>query len=154
MSKKFQNKKKNVYKNNDLGEPLQDIELKIIDNNNNTIVEEIKENKQGEYQINKGKMSICSKLFFSWTFIVMQLSNNNKLTKDIIRNSPLFTSKNEQNQFQQDFNFLKELWYGNNGKGGFNKWKYFPLIFTVFRFNLRGLIFLHINNFLCNFPLK
>lgn len=143
MSKKNQN---NINIKNDLSEPLQDIELKIIDNKNNTISEDNLDNnelpKEKEIYKKEQKISFCSRLFFLWTLIVMRLSNKSKLKKEDIRESPIFTSKEKQNKFREEFIFIKQLWEGKNNKNGFKNWTFSPMIFTVLRFNLVGLIYL------------
>ena len=130
--KKNREKKKNKYNENNLEEPLnQDMKLNIniinsdLDNNNN----------------NK-KVSFCSRLFFLWTLIIMKLSNKKKLRKTILRESALFTNKNEQENFNEEFIFLKELWEGKKNKNGFKTWTFCPLIFTILRFNLVMILFL------------
>ena len=136
MSKYFQHKKKNKKNQNDLEEPLQSIELKVKNDPNKISSEDNIEQNLPE------KRSFCSKLFFLWTLIVMKLSNKNQLKKEVIRESPLFTSPENKNKFQEDFIFIKQLWEGKNNKGGFNKWNFSPMIFTVLRFNLVGLLYL------------
>ena len=39
----------------------------------------------------------------------MKLSNKKKLKKEYIRESPLFTNNNEQEKFNEDFKFIKEI---------------------------------------------
>ena len=132
--KKNREKKKNKYNENNLEEPLnnQDMKLNIniinsdLDNNNN----------------NNKKVSFCSRLFFLWTLIIMKLSNKKKLRKTILRESALFTNKNEQENFNEEFIFLKELWEGKKNKNGFKTWTFCPLIFTILRFNLVMILFL------------
>ena len=133
--KKNREKKKNKYNENNLEEPLnQDMKLNIniinsdLDNNNNNI--------------NNKKVSFCSRLFFLWTLIIMKLSNKKKLRKTILRESALFTNKNEQENFNEEFIFLKELWEGKKNKNGFKTWTFCPLIFTILRFNLVMILFL------------
>ena len=142
MSKRIKKKKHNKDLN-DLEEPLQDIELKVINGKSEPLSEDnnISE-KLLTYQKQEPNISFCSKLFFLWTLIVMKLSNKNKLKKEDIRESPIFTSEQEQNKFREDFIFIKQLWEGKNNRGGFNKWNFTPMIFTVLRFNLVGLIYL------------
>ena len=113
MSKYFQHKKKNKKNQNDLEEPLQSIELKVKNDQNIISSEDNIEQNLPE------KRSFCSKLFFLWTLIVMKLSNKNQLKKEVIRESPLFTSPENKNKFQEDFIFIKQLWEGKNNKGGF-----------------------------------
>ena len=94
--KKNREKKKNKYNENNLEEPLnQDMKLNIniinsdLDNNNNN-----------------NKVSFCSRLFFLWTLIIMKLSNKKKLRKTILRESALFTNKNEQENFNENKRIL------------------------------------------------
>ena len=142
MNKIFQSKKRNKNKKNNLEEPLKDIELEIIKDDNKILSLDSDNNEIQDKKNNEMKKSFCSKLFFLWTLIVMKLSNKNKLKSEHIRDSPLFTSLTKQNEFQEDFNFIKKLWEGKNNKGGFNKWNFSPMIFTVLRFNLIGLLYL------------
>ena len=146
MSKKIKNNQKNKNIKNDLSEPLQDIELKIIDSKNEQQSEDNTNDKKTKIDNNnnkdKQKISFCSKLFFLWTLIVMKLSNKSKLKKEDIRESPVFTSKEKQNEFREEFIFIKQLWEGKNNKGGFKHWPFSPMIFTVLRFNLIGLLYL------------
>ena len=153
MFNKLQNKKKNEYEKNYLKEPLQDIELKIIDYQDNLSIEDnlylYKNYKDSQKE--KQNISFSSRLFFLWTLIVMKLSNKNKLKKEILRESPIFTSKREEEKYHKDFIFIKELWEGKDNKGGFNKWNFSPMIFTLFRFNLFGLIYLLFLHFITQF---
>ena len=142
MSKNLQNKKNIKKKKNDLEEPLQDIELQITNNQSKISSEENTEPKKPKTQNKNSDKSFCSKLFFLWTLIVMKLSNKRELKKEVLRESPLFTSPEEQNNFQEDFKFIKQLWEGKNNKGGFNKWNFSPMVFTIMRFNLVGLLYL------------
>ena len=143
MSKKIKDNQKNKNIKNDLSEPLQDIELKIIDDKNNKLSEENSKNKKTKTDnIKEEKVSFCSKLFFLWTLIVMKLSNKSQLRKEDIRESPIFTSKEKQKEFHEEFIFIKQLWEGKNNKGGLKNWPFSPMIFTVLRFNLVGLIYL------------
>ena len=105
--------KKNVKKvkyssdHTELGEPLNeviDINIKRNEINNN------KKEKEDNEELKKKKVSFCSRLFFLWTLIIMRLSNKKKLKKEMIRKSPLFTNKEEQDIFNEEFIFLKELW--------------------------------------------
>ena len=136
MSKNLQKKNKIKKTKNDLEEPLQGIELQVKNDQNKISSEDNIEEKLPE------KQSFCSKLFFLWTLIVMKLSNKNQLKIEVLRESPLFTSPENQNKFQEEFKFIKQLWEGKNNKGGFNKWNFSPLIFTIIRFNLVGLLYL------------
>ena len=137
--------KKNKNGENNLEEYLNDsFELKIInsdfDNNlnkNNNIKE-----KNKDENINETKVSFCSRLFFLWTLIIMRLSNKKKLKKEIIQKSPLFTNKAEQEKFNDDFIFIKELWEGKKNKSGFKNWYCCPMIFTILRFNFGMILFL------------
>ena len=134
--KKYIGKKKNKFNDNNLAEPLQqDIELNIVNTqlNEKENIIKLKQNK---------KVSFCSRLFFLWTVIIMKLSNKKKLRKNIIRESPLFTNKDEQEKFQEEFIFLKELWEGKKNKNGFKTWTFCPMIFTILRFNLVMILFL------------
>ena len=153
MSLDFQKKEKNGNQINNLKEPLQDIELKILDYQDNLSVEEnlyLYQNSKIN-QKTTNNTSFCSKIFFLWTLIVMKLSNKNKLKKEIIRNSALFNSEKEQDKFREDFLFFKELWEGKDNKGGFNKWKFCPLFFAIFRFNILVLISLLFFHFIYQF---
>ena len=112
--KKNIKKRKSKFGENNLEEPLkEEIELNIINNEtfneNKYINNDIKE-------LNKNKVSFCSRLFFLWTLIIMKLSNKKKLKKEYIRESPLFTNNNEQIKFNEDFKFIKELWEGKKIK--------------------------------------
>lgn len=138
MSKK--QRKRNSRKK-DLEEPLQDIELqvtndqsKLSSDENNLDLNSVKDNNSEK------KISFCSRLFFLWTVKIMKLSNKGLLKKEIIRESPIFTSPKCKNEFHEDFLFIKRLWEGKHNKGGFNKWNFSPMIFTVLRFNLTGLL--------------
>ena len=142
MSKKLKKNKNNKEDINNLEEPLQDIELKVVNGKSETISDDNNSEKLLTYQKKEEKISFCSKLFFLWTLIIMKLSNKNKLKKEDIRESPIYTSEEEKNKFREDFIFIKQLWEGKNNKGGFNKWNFSPMIFTVLRFNLLGLIYL------------
>ena len=137
MSKKFLT---NKNKKNELEEPLQDIELQITNDQSKPSSDENNLDKNSIKNLKaEKKVSFCSRLFFLWTLIVMKLSNKGQLKKEFIRESPLFTSPKCQDEFHEDFLFIKRLWEGKNGKGGFNKWNFSPMIFTVLRFNLIGL---------------
>ena len=142
MSKIFQNKKRNKNKNNDLDEPLKNIELEIINGQNEISSIDSKHYIKKKAKNNEENISFCSRLFFLWTLIIMKLSNRNNLKKEDIRESPIFTSPSKQIEFNEEFNFIKKLWEGKNNKGGFNKWTFSPMIFTVLRFNLIGLLYL------------
>ena len=139
MSKKSPKKKS---PKNDLEVPLQDIELQIINDENKLSSE--KDNIENISKDNKpeANISFCSRLFFLWTLVVMRLSNKGKLKKEIIRESPIFTSQKEKDIFHEDFLFIKQLWEGKNNKGGFKNWSFSPMIFTILRFNFLGLLFL------------
>ena len=139
MSKK---EKYNNNINNELDIPLQDLKIPIIEEeNDSSLAKDIQQKilKKGKTEVN---ISFCSRLFFLWTLVVMKLSNKGKLKKEIISESPIFTSEKENNKFHEDFRFIKQLWEGKKNKGGFNKWSFSPMIFTVLRFNLTGLLFL------------
>ena len=110
MSKK--QSKRNSRKK-DLEEPLQDIELqvtndqsKLSSDENNFDLNSVKENNSEK------KISFCSRLFFLWTVKIMKLSNKGSLKKEIIRESPIFTSPKCKNEFHEDFLFIKRLWEG------------------------------------------
>ena len=136
--KKKREKKKNKFDENNLEEPLnQDMKLNVmnskLDNNyEKGIINSLKAKK----------VSFCSRLFFLWTLIIMKLSNKKKLRKTILSESPLFTNKKEQEKFNEDFIFLKELWEGKKNKNGFKTWTFCPMIFTILRFNLVMILFL------------
>ena len=138
--KKNLKKRKSKFGENNLEEPLkEEIELNIINNEtfneNKYINNDIKE-------LNKNKVSFCSRLFFLWTLIIMKLSNKKKLKKEYIRESLLFTNNNEQEKFNEDFKFIKELWEGKKNKNGFKTWSFCPMIFTILRFNLIKILYL------------
>ena len=139
MKKNKDNRRKNKNEENNLEEPLkEEIELQILSdelNNNNYEKEERK-------KLPEKKVSFCSRLFFLWTLNIMKLSNNKKLKKEVIRDSPLFTEKEEKEKYNKEFIFLKELWEGKNNKNGFKTWNYCPMILTILRFNLLMLLFL------------
>ena len=139
MKKNKDNRRKNKNEENNLEEPLkEEIELHILSdelNNNNYEKEERK-------KLPEKKVSFCSRLFFLWTLNIMKLSNNKKLKKEVIRDSPLFTEKEEKEKYNKEFIFLKELWEGKNNKNGFKTWNYCPMILTILRFNLLMLLFL------------
>ena len=136
--KKKREKKKNKFDENNLEEPLnQDVKLNVINSNlDNNYEKEIINSLKAK------KVSFCSRLFFLWTLIIMKLSNKKKLRKSILRESPLFTNKKEQEKFNEDFIFLKELWEGKKNKNGFKTWTFCPMIFTILRFNLVMILFL------------
>ena len=124
---------------NNLEEPLNNaMELKII----NLKLDKNKIEKEESEKLSQKKISFCSRLFFLWTLIIMKLSNKKKLKKEMIRKSPLFTNKEEQEKFNEDFIFIKELWDGKKNKNGFKTWNYCPMIFTILRFNFIMLLFL------------
>ena len=139
MKKNKDNRRKNKNEENNLEEPLkEEIELQILSdelNNNNYEKEERK-------KLPEKKVSFCSRLFFLWTLNIMKLSNNKKLKKEVIRDSPLFTEKEEKEKYNKEFIFLKELWEGKNNKNGFKTWNFCPMILTILRFNLLMLLFL------------
>ena len=139
MKKNKDNRRKNKNEENNLEEPLkEEIELNILSdelNNNNYEKEERK-------KLPEKKVSFCSLLFFLWTLNIMKLSNNKKLKKEVIRDSPLFTEKEEKEKYNKEFIFLKELWEGKNNKNGFKTWNFCPMILTILRFNLLMLLFL------------
>ena len=137
--------KKNVKKvkyssdHTELGEPLNeviDINIKRNEINND------RKGKEDNEELKKKKVSFCSRLFFLWTLIIMRLSNKKKLKKEMIRKSPLFTNKEEQDIFNEEFIFFKELWEGKKNKNGFKNWILCPMIFTILRFNLLKILFL------------
>ena len=137
--------KKNVKKvkyssdHAELGEPLNeviDINIKRNEINND------RKGKEDNEELKKKKVSFCSRLFFLWTLIIMRLSNKKKLKKEMIRKSPLFTNKEEQDIFNEEFIFFKELWEGKKNKNGFKNWILCPMIFTILRFNLLKILFL------------
>ena len=135
------NSKKVKYRsnNNGLEEPLREIiELNIKRDE----TDEEKNVKEDYKKINNKNVSFCSRLFFLWTLIIMKLSNKKKLKKEIIRKSPLFTNKEEQEYFNQDFIFFKELWEGKKNKNGFKNWSHCPMIFAILRFNMSKILFL------------
>ena len=136
--KKKREKKKNKFDENNLEEPLnQDVKLNVINSKlNNNYEKEIINSLKAK------KVSFCSRLFFLWTLIIMKLSNKKKLRKTILSESPLFTNKKEQEKFNEDFIFLKELWEGKKNKNGFKTWTFCPMIFTILRFNLVMILFL------------
>ena len=84
MSKIFQDKKRNKNKNNNLEEPLKDIELEIIKDDNKILSLDSDNNEIQDKKNNEMKKSFCSKLFFLWTLIVMKLSNQNKLKSELL----------------------------------------------------------------------
>jgi ABC-type multidrug transport system fused ATPase/permease subunit len=139
MSKK---EKYNNNINNDVEIPLQDLKIPIIEEENDLSLEKDIQRKILKKEKTEVNISFCSRLFFLWTLIVMKLSNKGKLKKEIISESPIFTSEKEKNKFHEDFIFIKQLWEGKKNRGGFNKWSFSPMIFTVLRFNLTGLLFL------------
>ena len=136
--KKKREKKKNKFDENNLEEPLnQDVKLNVMNSKlDNNYEKEIINSLKAK------KVSFCSRLFFLWTLIIMKLSNKKKLRKNILRESPLFTNKKEQENFNEDFIFLKELWEGKKNKNGFKTWTFCPMIFTILRFNLVMILFL------------
>ena len=136
--KKKREKKKNKFDENNLEEPLnQDVKLNVINSKlDNNYEKEIINSLKAK------KVSFCSRLFFLWTLIIMKLSNKKKLRKTILSESPLFTNKKEQEKFNEDFIFLKELWEGKKNKNGFKTWTFCPMIFTILRFNLVMILFL------------
>ena len=124
---------------NNLVEPFKNTyELKII----NLDSAKNKYEKEEKEKLSQKKVSFCSRLFFSWTFIIMKLSNKKKLKKEFIRKSPLFTNKDEQENFNEEFIFIKELWEGKKNKNGFKTWNFCPMICTILRFNFVMLLFL------------
>ena len=138
MKKNIIRKKFRTDENN-LEEPLNNaMELKII----NLKLDKNKIEKEESEKLSQKKISFCSRLFFLWTLIIMKLSNKKKLKKEMIRKSPLFTNKEEQEKFNEDFIFIKELWDGKKNKNGFKTWNYCPMIFTILRFNFIMLLFL------------
>ena len=139
MSKKAKNNKNNI---NELEIPLQDLELPINEDEKEESLETKIKRKIPKNVKTEKKISFCSRLFFLWTLIVMKLSNKGKLKKEVLIESPIFTSEKEKNQFHEDFLFIKRLWQGKNNKGGFNKWSFSPMIFTVLCFNFCGLLYL------------
>jgi ABC-type multidrug transport system fused ATPase/permease subunit len=139
MSKK---EKYNNNINNDVEIPLQDLKIPIIEEENDLSLEKDIQRKILKKEKTEVNISFCSRLFFLWTLIVMKLSNKGKLKKEIISESPIFTSEKEKNKFHEDFIFIKQLWEGKKNRGGFNKWSFSPMIFTILRFNLTGLLFL------------
>ena len=136
--KKKREKKKKKFDENNLEEPLnQDVKLNVMNSKlDNNYEKEIINSLKAK------KVSFCSRLFFLWTLIIMKLSNKKKLRKNILRESPLFTNKKEQEKFNEDFIFLKELWEGKKNKNGFKTWTFCPMIFTILRFNLVMILFL------------
>ena len=125
--------------NNNLSQPLNDsVELNIINEDEDVIKKDQTDNKN----IPKKKVAFFSRLFFLWTLMIMKISNKKKLKKEIIRESPLYTDQIEQDKFNQDFIFIKELWEGKKNKNGFKTWKICPMIFTIIRFNLLKLLYL------------
>ena len=138
----MQKKRKNKNNNKDLQEPLQDIELEIVNEDKKAKPKKNINEKLDTDKKEQQKISFCSKLFFLWTLNIMKLSNKKQLKREDIRESPIFTSSDEQDKFQKDFIFIKQLWEGKNNKGGFKNWNFSPLIFTILRFNLVGLLYL------------
>ena len=136
--KKKREKKKNKFDENNLEEPLnQDVKLNVMNSKLDNNYE-----KGILNSLKAKKVSFCSRLFFLWTLIIMKLSNKKKLRKTILSESPLFTNKKEQEKFNEDFIFLKELWEGKKNKNGFKTWTFCPMIFTILRFNLVMILFL------------
>ena len=136
--KKKREKKKNKFDENNLEEPLnQDMKLNVMNSKLDNNYE-----KGILNSLKAKKVSFCSRLFFLWTLIIMKLSNKKKLRKSILSESPLFTNKKEQEKFNEDFIFLKELWEGKKNKNGFKTWTFCPMIFTILRFNLVMILFL------------
>ena len=66
---------------NNLVEPFKNTyELKII----NLDSAKNKYEKEEKEKLSQKKVSFCSRLFFSWTFIIMKLSNKKKLKKEFL----------------------------------------------------------------------
>ena len=93
--------------------------------------------------ISFSNVSICSRIFFTWTRIAMRISNKVSLkVTHLLSYMKLQITRN-------DLSFLKDVWYGNlhTGRAGYFNYKYCPLLLAIMRANLLTLLSLFIITF-------
>ena len=109
----------------------------IIDSKNKIIIYPIYHKKinSSKYK-NFKEIPILSKLFFYWSTIAMKISNKEPLKQRHLLNYLKLTDT------QDELQYLKELWFGNNETSGYNKYNFCPILLVILRANLKNIIFL------------